>query len=130
MNMSSRFHNRDHYEIVLLELRKLAGMEPVDVRELSNTEVLLQINNWLAYYNLETFALDEIEDIAKVMDENNLVKEKVELKKVVANDKKEVAEGMFDDTSDPFFDNTSKIPFDKNGKFLTKEKRSSKKFGL
>jgi F0F1-type ATP synthase beta subunit len=122
MNMSSRFHNRDHYEIILQELRRLAGMEPVAIKELSNTELLLQINNWLAYYNLETFTLDEIEDIAEALEENKTdVKEKV-----IVPVKKEVPEGMFDDTGDPFFDNTSKIPVDKDGNYLTKEKKVKK----
>jgi hypothetical protein len=34
MNMNRKYHTREHYEIILLELLKLAGKKNIDVRSL------------------------------------------------------------------------------------------------
>jgi hypothetical protein len=61
--MHSFRHTREHYEIILLELIKLTGKKSIDVTMYSPAELLMQINNFLAYFNVETYSLDEIEII-------------------------------------------------------------------
>jgi hypothetical protein len=72
MNMNRKYHTREHYEIILLELLKLAGKKNIDVRAYSHTELLIQINNFLAFFNVETYSLDEIEIICDNLKEEKL----------------------------------------------------------